>query len=203
MIRHLWRDHRAIIFVVAIYSALALFYSVTTPLFETPDEREHFAFVQSLAQGRGLPVQSLENTPRAQQEASQPPLYYFAAAALTFWIDTSDFPALAWENPHYGFNVPGIVNDNKNLFIHTTRENFPYTGAVLAIHLARLLSVLFGAFAVIFIYLLAREFGSSSVIASEARCADRDLRPGISGDRRRVRGVRPAISFYQRRGQQR
>jgi hypothetical protein len=79
------------------------------------------------------------------------------AAGITFWIDTSDFPAIVWENPHYGYNVPGVVNDNKNLFIHTSLESFPYRGAVLAIHLARLLSVLIGALGVWFTYLLALE----------------------------------------------
>ncbi|MBI3913511.1 MAG: glycosyltransferase family 39 protein, partial [Chloroflexi bacterium] len=157
--RELLRAHRAIAFIVAAFIALASYYSVTTPLLETPDEREHFGFVQFVASGRGLPVQSVDQVVHfAKQEGSQPPLYYWVAAAATFWIDTSDFPALAWENPHYGYNVPGVVNDNKNLFIHTARESFPYTGAVLAVHLARFVSVLFGALAVVFTYLLALEF---------------------------------------------
>ncbi|MBI5302825.1 MAG: phospholipid carrier-dependent glycosyltransferase [Chloroflexi bacterium] len=152
-----WREHRGVIALLIAFVTLGVWYSVTTPLFETPDEREHFAFVQYLATGRGLPVQSEQPTHLAKQEGSQPPLYYALSAALTFWIDTSDFPALAWENPHYGYNVPGIVNDNKNLFIHTSAESFPYRNAVLAMRLARWLSVTLGALAVLFTYLLARE----------------------------------------------
>ncbi len=156
-IRRRIAEHRGITLILILFVALASWYSVITPIFETPDEREHFAFVQFVARGNGLPAQSVDASASFKQEGSQPPLYYLLAAALTFWIDTSDFPAMAWENPHYGYNVPGIVNDNKNLFIHTARENFPYTGAVLAIHLARFLSVLIGASAVLFTYLLALE----------------------------------------------
>ena len=170
MIRVTLREHRAFAIIGAAFLALAISYGITTPLFETPDEREHFAFVQHVARGQGLPVQSLDRAAHlAKQEGSQPPLYYLVAAALTFWIDASDFPVLAWENPHYGYNIPGVVNDNKNLFIHTARENFPYTGAALAIHVARGLSALCGAFAVLFTYLLALEIFSAGVIASGAK----------------------------------
>ncbi|MCI0476468.1 MAG: hypothetical protein L0Y55_09495, partial [Anaerolineales bacterium] len=157
MIRQTLRAHREITIILALFVALGIVYSTTTPLFEAPDEQWHFAFVQHVGTGRGLPVQSEPLTHLARQEGSQPPLYYLLAAGATFWIDTSDFPGIVWENPHYGYNVPGIVNDNKNLFIHTSLENFPYRGAALAIHLARLLSVLLGALAVLFTYLLALE----------------------------------------------
>ena len=153
------RTHRGIVIVLTVFVALAFWYSVTTPLFEAPDELWHFAFVQHVATGRGLPVQSLDtpNQHLARQEGSQPPLYYLFAAGVTFWIDTSDYPDIVWNNPHYGYNVPGIVNDNKNLFIHTSAESFPYHGASLAIHIARIVSILMGALAVWFTYLLALE----------------------------------------------
>ena len=158
MIRRAIVEHREIALVLAIFVALAILYSVTTPLFEAPDEQWHFAFVQNVATGHGLPVQTIDKpTHLARQEGSQPPLYYLLAAATTFWINTSDYPGIVWENPHYGYNVPGIVNDNKNLFIHTSLESFPYHGTVLAIHLARLLSILMGALAVLFTYLLTLE----------------------------------------------
>ncbi|MBI5650585.1 MAG: phospholipid carrier-dependent glycosyltransferase [Chloroflexi bacterium] len=149
--------YRAFILILVAFGALGIFYSITTPLFETPDEREHFAVIQHIATGRGLPVQAEPPDHFARQEGSQPPLYYLLGAALTFWIDTSDFPGIVWENPHYGYTVPGIVNDNKNLFIHTALESFPYRGAVLAIRIARWLAVLIGALAVLFTFLFARE----------------------------------------------
>lgn len=152
------RSHRYLLVVVTLFTVLGVMYSMTTPLFEAPDEQWHYAYVQHLALGRGLPVQTLNASANlARQEASQPPLYYALAAALTFWTDSSDFPGIVWENPHYGYNVPGVVNDNKNLFIHTTLETFPYRGASLAIHLGRLLSVIMGALAILFTYLLTLE----------------------------------------------
>lgn len=170
MITRTLRAHREIALVLALFIALGIFYSVTTPLFEAPDEQWHFAFVQYVATGRGLPVQTIDQpTHLARQEGSQPPLYYLLGAATTFWIDTSDYPSIVWENPHYGYNVPGIIDDNKNLFIHTSLESFPYHGAVLAIHLARLLSVLMGALAVLFTYLLALEiFPNRKYLAASA-----------------------------------
>lgn len=144
--------------IIGAYLVLGLVYSTTIPLFEAPDEQWHFAFVQNLATGRGLPVQSLDQpTSLARQEGSQPPLYYLIVAGATYWIDTSDYPGIVWANPHYGYDVPGIVNDNKNLFIHTSRENFPYKGAVLAIHVARLVSLILGAAAILFTFLLVEE----------------------------------------------
>lgn len=152
------RAHRGLAAVLLLFVMLGVLYGMTTPIFEAPDEQLHFAFVQYVATGRGLPVQTT-GTPAhlARQEGSQPPLYYLLAAAATFWVDTSDYPAIVWENPHYGYNVPGMVNDNKNLFIHTSLESFPYRGATLAIHVARLLSVFMGALAVLFTYLIALE----------------------------------------------
>ena len=137
-------------------------------MFEAPDEQWHFAFVQHVATGRGLPVQSEQPTHLARQEGSQPPLYYLLAAAATFWIDTSDFPGIVWENPHYGYNLPGVVNDNKNLFIHTALENFPWRGAVLAIHLARFVSLGMGALAVLLSYRLALEIFDEKILAAMA-----------------------------------
>jgi hypothetical protein len=101
MIRSVLRAHREIALVLALFVALGILYSVTTPLFEAPDEQWHFAFVQHVATGRGLPVQTVAKpTHLARQEGSQPPLYYLLAAAATFWIDTSDYPGIVWENPH-------------------------------------------------------------------------------------------------------
>lgn len=143
---------RSLVLILGAFLVLGILYGIVTPLFEAPDEQWHFAFVRSLAQGNGLPQQTLPLQHLARQEGSQPPLYYALAAAVTFWTVTSDYPAVVWDNPHYGFDVPGVVNDNKNLFIHTAQQNFPYHNTALAIHLARLASLLMGAMAVFFTF---------------------------------------------------
>ena len=164
--------YRRIAVILAVFIGLGIYYAATTPLFEAPDEQWHFAYVQYMATGHGLPVQTPDHPAHlARQEASQPPLYYTLAAGLTFWVDTSDFPGIVWENPHYGYNIPGVVNDNKNLFIHTALENFPYRGAVLAVHLARWLSVLMGALAVLFTYLLTLEIFPDREFLAEGAAA--------------------------------
>ena len=49
-------------------------------------------------------------------------------------IPDDDLPDLFWHNPQFGHQAGGTVNDNKNMLIHTDRERFPWSGAVLAVH---------------------------------------------------------------------
>ncbi len=147
----------AIVLLLIAYLCLGLLYSIVNPLFEAPDEVWHYAYVKNIADGYGLPVQTPEIEQPWRQEGSQPPLYYLAAALLTFWIDSDDFSELIWWNPFSEAARPGQVDDNQNLFIHTPQEGFPYRGAVLAMHIARLLSLAMGAVTVLATYLIASE----------------------------------------------
>ena len=141
--------------VVVAFVVLGATYSVTTPIFEAPDELTHYPVVQHIAAGNGLPVQVAGQETAWRQEGSQPPLYYLAAAALTAWIDASDLPDLLWYNPHAYIGIP-IADGNKNQVVHTQHESFPWHGAVLAIHLIRLFSVALGACTVYLAYRLAQ-----------------------------------------------
>ncbi len=124
---------------------LAATYSVITPAFETPDEIWHYAFVQHLATGQGLPVSAAGTQALWQQQGVQAPGYYLAAAALTAWIDQSDFPAVyARANPHRAIGRPDAAA-NRNYLIHHRDEQWPWRGSILALHVARLFSVLLGA----------------------------------------------------------
>jgi len=146
----------AICFVLAVFLALGVVYSVAAPIFEKPDELYHYFFVQNLLEQRVLPVQDGSGEALWAQEASQPPLYYVLAALATSWIDTSDARELVWLNPQRNLGQPGDPG-NKNLTVHTDREHWPYRGAVLAVHVARWLALLFGAGAVALTYLIARQ----------------------------------------------
>ena len=66
---------------------LGIGYAVLTPVFEASDELWHFPMVQHLANGHPLPIQVFDPELAGpwKQEASQPPLYYYLGAALTFW----------------------------------------------------------------------------------------------------------------------
>lgn len=145
---------RPLLILLVLFIALGALYSVTTPLFEAGDELWHYPHVWWIANGNGLPVQDPTQKQLWEQEGGQPPLYYALSAAATFWIDTRDLPERLWRNPYARIGVP-LAYGNKNLIVHTPAENFPWQGSVLAVHLIRLLSVLFSAGTVLFTYRLA------------------------------------------------
>ncbi|MBI4671622.1 MAG: DUF2142 domain-containing protein [Chloroflexi bacterium] len=155
-IKNMLASPRAIYFLVALFVALGALYSVTTPLFEAGDELWHYPHVQWIARGNGLPVQDPRQKQLWEQEGGQPPLYYALAAASTFWIDTSDLQARLWRNPFAKIGVP-LAYSNKNMIVHTSAENFPWQNTALAVHLIRLLSVLFSAGTVLLTYKIASE----------------------------------------------
>ncbi|MFN3761821.1 MAG: glycosyltransferase family 39 protein [Anaerolineae bacterium] len=144
-------------FHVLLFTFLALLYSLTVPLFEGNDESWHYAYVRYIAESGALPRQPPDRYPhRARQEASQPPLYYLLAAALTRPVPQDDLPALYGRENPFPTVLPVGYRDNQNHYIHTDAERFPYRGAALGIRLARLLSVLFGAGTVWGTYRLAQ-----------------------------------------------
>jgi len=133
------------VLLIAAFVLIAGLYSVIVPPFETPDEIWHFAFIQYVATGHGLPVSAPNTQELWRQEGVQAPGYYLAAAALTVWVDQSDFPALyARANPHAAIGRPDAVA-NRNYLVHHPDEAWPWHGSVLALHLARFFSVVLGA----------------------------------------------------------
>lgn len=150
------RRHTFLSLIVAAYVALAVLYSAVTPLFEASDELWHYPMVQQIALTGELPVQDPALPTLWRQEGSQPPLYYLAAAALTAGIDTSGLAELRRVNPHADI---GLVrpDGNVNMIVHRAAlEAFPWQGAALAVHVARLFSVALGAGTVLVTYALGR-----------------------------------------------
>jgi hypothetical protein len=154
------KDHRGIILIVIIFLMLGVVYSTVTPIFETPDEIQHYFHVKHIADGKGLPVLMPRGEQIYEQEGGQPSLYYLIGALATFWIDTADVEELLDYNPHVTLGVPGTLG-NKNIIVHTDREGFPYQGTTLAVHLLRYLSLLFGALTVLATYWLSLQIFSS------------------------------------------
>lgn len=154
--------------ILALYLVVAVAFSAATPIFEAPDEPEHFFYARYLAQTGRLPV--AEKGTLWAQEATQPPLYYALTAAILAGVDTSDAEAMAQRNPHAAIGVP-LYPDNKNAYVHTDAERFPWRGTALAVHLARLLSVALGALTVWMTYLLAQEAGFGHGVALAAAAA--------------------------------
>lgn len=151
----IWREHRAAVLILAAYLILATIYSLVTPPFEASDELWHYPMIQHLADnGLQLPRQDPAVPTAWRQEGSQPPLYYLLAAALTSWIDTSDVGYWRRINPHADI---GVVrpDGNTNILTHRPDEaQHRFSGALLALQLARLLSVVLSAGTVLVTYLL-------------------------------------------------
>ncbi len=127
-----------LIALVATYTAIALWYSVTTPAWEAPDEPSHFEFVTHLRQTGTLPVQELGRTGASHH----PPLYYALVALATLPADLTDSRGALTFNPNFVWAGQG---NDPNIAQHRTAETFPYRGHALALHLGRALSVLMGA----------------------------------------------------------
>jgi len=154
-----------LLIVLAVYLSLALWYDSSTPILEASDERLHYAAVQSVAQGNGLPVLGADGAASnlgPRQEAGQAPLYYLLAGALTAPIHTEPIARTAEINPHSFIGQPSWLPYNKNLLLHDASERFPYHGLALAVHLGRWLSILFGGITVAMAFLLARQLFPAS-----------------------------------------
>jgi 4-amino-4-deoxy-L-arabinose transferase-like glycosyltransferase len=137
--------------ILAAHLVLGILYSVAAPMWEASDETGHFAFVKYLASERRF-APAGQRIIQWYDESHQPPLYYILTALATSWIDTND--GLEPEiNPHAftGTGMGGV-----NIAIHSDEEAFPYRGTALAMHVARLVSVLISTAVVAVTYLLGR-----------------------------------------------
>ena len=94
--------HWPLCVILVLFMGAGMLYGINTPNFEGSDEPAHFEYVQSLASGNGLPLLDLDRSGANNSEVHQPPLYYAAAAAASFWIDTPDAGVIGQENPHTG-----------------------------------------------------------------------------------------------------
>lgn len=140
--------------VLALFAGVGLWYSLTVPPFETPDEIHHYAFARHLAQGYGLPVQTVQADEAWAHEGTQPPLYYFLVGRLTAAIDQSDFATLNRPNPHANMGDP-LYPGNKNRMLYSA-QRLPWRGAYLAVLVGRWVSLVLGMLTVYLIYLTAR-----------------------------------------------
>ena len=110
--------------LASLFLALSLAYNLAVPLFEAPDERDHFDYADWLANGNGLPHLV---TDRAEVgEIWQPPLYYALIAAVIAPIDRSDLDTIAPLSPDWQAGLSRVAH------YHTAAESFPYRHTALA-----------------------------------------------------------------------
>ena len=150
-------EKRWLTLILLLFLLLGGSYALITPVFEASDELWHYPMVRHLADGHPLPVQVFDPAEAGpwHQQASQPPLYYYLGAAVTFWIDTADMAQVRHLNPHVNSGVV-TVDGNHNLVVHDPQAN-PWRGTLLAIRIVRIVSVLLGAVTVFLTYQIARE----------------------------------------------
>ena len=145
--------------ILLLYAALALFYGVLAPPFESPDEVGHFFTVKYIADYGRLPVpeKALSETYLYGQEGTQPPLYYLGGALLLrlSGVNTEDAWGYLHVNPHSTCGSPHLAG-NKGFLAHDpARETFPWRDSILALHLLRLYSTALGLATVIGVYATA------------------------------------------------
>ncbi|HLB45607.1 MAG TPA: hypothetical protein VJL59_01145 [Anaerolineales bacterium] len=147
---------RRLLPLLAAFVLLGLAYSAVVPLFETPDELQHYAVVQYIARYWWFPPLGQQPGEHLwDQETLQAPLYHWLSAAATFWIDTSDFSRQAILQPKANIGdatLPG----KKNAFLHGPAQAFPYHATTLAVHIARWLSLLFGVGTILLTFYASR-----------------------------------------------
>ncbi|MDX1523957.1 MAG: glycosyltransferase family 39 protein, partial [Anaerolineae bacterium] len=133
--------------IVSIFVALGIYYSVTTPLWEAPDEPAHFGNVWYIATHKQLPV------PGTFYTWHQSPLYHIIAAAFISGVEMSTPQEWIRPNPR----SPAITNSGEvNIALHSLQELAPYRDISLAAHIARWVNVFFGAITVTVTYILGR-----------------------------------------------
>ena len=139
--------------LIGAFVALCVLYNVMLPAFEAPDEISHFTYAAWLARERRLPDLASE---LPAHEAAQPPLYYIAAALVIAPFDTSDLAQAGQLNPDwFDPDVNADFVSVRNLHLHTEAENFPWRGAIAALHAARGMSTLLGAITIALVYAIA------------------------------------------------
>jgi hypothetical protein len=159
------KRHWGIVVILTAFFVLGITYSVTTPLFEAPDELQHYARIKQLAEALGLIQLDPAVSQLSHQQRYQQPLYHLVGTLATFWDDAGDMSKLLWFNPHADIGV-AKADGNVNLLIHTSAEDFPYRGTSLGVHALRFLSVFMGTGTVLITYLIALEiFPQRQVLA--------------------------------------
>ncbi len=135
-----WR--RLALAAVALHFLLALLFSALIPPWEAHDEWAHYKYVEYVARYGRLPPQDRRlTTEYTYDEATQPPLYYvLAAIPVRLAVPKDGYRPTVNPYATRGDGAGGV-----NMAIHDPKvEGFPWRGTILALHLARLASVLIG-----------------------------------------------------------
>jgi hypothetical protein len=168
----IYRSKRDVILFLFLLTALS--HWIVTPIFEIYDEGAHMGYIWALRQTQQLPVYNNQIPASEQlygQEASQAPLYYILATILSLPASVDDFRDYWQLNPHAQVGITQTTH-NRNWFIHDwTAESFPWRGTVLAVHLARLLSVGLAVSTLLLLHRLAQVVSLGNTLLADVALA--------------------------------
>lgn len=157
------RQHAGLAMVLVVFFVATGLFNVLHPLWEAPDEAQHYEYIRYLAEYRALP-DPVQFSEAGASELHQVPLYYVLQALLVGWVD--DEAESIWHNNPY---VTWPDHPARNaIALHRLEEDAPWRGYVLGAHLARLVSSLLGAGTVVVTYLIALRLLRRRALATAA-----------------------------------
>ena len=159
-----WR--RWALLAVLLHGILAFAFSVLIPPWEAHDEWAHYKYVEYVARYKRLPPQDRRLTEEfAYDEATQPPLYYILAAIPVALV----LPHDAYTPEVNPYATSEFGQGGRNMVLHDPHEEaFPWRGTILALHVARWVSVVIGTLGLWFTWRLALLLSRRESIATWA-----------------------------------
>lgn len=158
--------------LLALFAVVAIYFSIKVPAFETPDEFQHYAFVQHVVTWYDLPKSEANTAGLWRQQGVQAPLYYVGGALVTLWVDQSNFQNTAHRVNRFAKLGQSDAQDNRNYFMAHADDGWPWKEEFLALHILRLFSVVLGCISLWAIHRFLQQLLSSRVaLFSTAICA--------------------------------
>ncbi len=161
---HNLRDRRLLGGILVVFVALSVTYNVMLPLFEAPDEADHYRFARWLASGQTYP-DLVKDAGAAGHEIWQTPSYYYFISPVVGLMNGGEPHETAPLNPGYQAGYSNLVH------VHTAAEMFPYAGTTAAVHLARLITTIFGVGVILAAYGLAQSVWPRAALIAAALVA--------------------------------
>ncbi|MGI5914827.1 MAG: ArnT family glycosyltransferase [Anaerolineae bacterium] len=150
------RQHSTIALILAAFVALGMIYQHTTPIFETPDEPDHYLYSQYITEHKQLPPPAPSGKGWGYGELHQPPLYYLMGALLMpEGLDGDDVNALYPRNAFAAVGYPK-ARGNRNATLHPSEDSPTLTMLTRSVRRLRGLSLVLSAGTVLLTYLIAR-----------------------------------------------
>ncbi len=144
--------------ILLIYLALAVAYSVVTPIGRGADEWAHFWYAQFIAQHGRLPASAAERE-IAGYKSDWPPLYHVLAVVATGWVNTDGPPTFKYRADSIRRGL--VPADGSDAILHTEDELFPWRQEILVWHLGRFLSIAFSAGTLLVTYFIGLDVFSA------------------------------------------